>query len=268
MLRGLVALLLLAALGNTPVFAGSANNSILGERPRPTPYGLRIVRSADDRRGAPESELPIAGLSLGRYLQSIEAAEVNGGAYADGLAEPLEDLGRAYQAENKHPEAMNFFARALHLSRINEGLYAESQLPLLGYMIESHKAMGQLQDVDNKQSYRFRMQNRIYEAGDPQLMEATLEYTEWQRQAYLDGFAGNTYRRIVDIHEVHSKVVEKLEEADPNDPRIIPHLYERMEAEYLVSQYDGEKEAEFQVNISNPMDGNFGLTTDLAAPAL
>jgi tetratricopeptide (TPR) repeat protein len=264
-LRSLVALLLLATAGSLPALAGSANNSILGEPPKRTPYGLKIVRGNDDRRGEPENELPIAGLSLGRYLQSIENAEQGGGAYADGLAEPLQDLGRAYQAEAKHPEAMDFFTRALHLSRINEGLYSESQLPLLGYMIESHMAMGQLGAVDNKQSYRFRMQQRIYEAGDPELMEATLEYSEWQRQAYLDGFSGNTYRRIVDIHNIQSKAVEQLAEKDPNDPRIIPHLYERMEAEYLVSQYDGEKEDEFQVNITNSMEAKFALSTDLSA---
>jgi len=264
-LRSLVALLLLATAGSLPAVAGSANNSILGERPRPTPYGLKIVRGNDDRRGEAENELPIAGLSLGRYLQSIEQAELGGGAYAEDLAEPLQDLGRAYQAEEKHPEAMDFFSRALHLSRINEGLYSPTQLPLLGYMIDSHLAMGQLGDADNKHNYRFRMQQRIYEAGDPALMDATLEYTEWQRQVYLDGFSGNTYRRIVDIHTVHSKVIEQLESEDPADPRIIPHLYERMEAEYLVSQYDGEKEAEFQVNISNSMDVQFAMSTDLSA---
>ncbi|MEP6160563.1 MAG: hypothetical protein ABJ171_09360 [Halieaceae bacterium] len=246
--------------------AGAAdNNSIRGEGAKRTSYGLKIVRGNDDRRAEPESELPIAGLSLLRYMQSVENAEFDGGAYSADLAEPLQDMGRAYQSEEKHPQAIVFFNRALHLSRINEGLYSETQLPLLSSLIDSHLAMGQLQDVDAKQDYRFRIQQRVYESGDPALMEATLEYSDWQRQAYLDGFSGNTYRRVVDIYDVNTRQIDTLEAADEADPKLIPHLYQRMQAEYLVSQYEGEKEAEFQLNLTGAMEPQFGLSTDLAA---
>ena len=208
-------------------------------------------------------ELPIAGLSLGRYLESIEAAEDSGGAYSTDLAEPLADMGHAYQAADKHTEAMDFFRRALHLSRINEGLYSANQLPVLQGMINSQLAMGQFDRVDDNQDYRFRVQRHVYTAGDPGLLQATLEYSEWQRAAYLQGLGGETYLRLLDMHDVHSREIERLQGSGKNHPALIRHLRERLRAEYLISQYEGEKAAEFQINISNGMPSQPGVITDL-----
>jgi hypothetical protein len=259
------ALLLFSVVSlSLPAAAATSNNPILGETSMPTPYGLKIVRGIDDSRGEPEVELPIAGLSLGLYLQSVQSAEVGGGVYSPDLVEPLQDIGRAYQAEEKHLQAMDYFRRALHLSRVNEGLNSPNQLPLLTYMIDSHLAMGQLYDVDYKQNYRFRVQQKIYQPGDPAMTEAITEYAEWQRQAYLDGFSGNTYRRVVDMYDVYTRVIAEIEATDPNNAALIPHLYQRMQAEYLLSEYQGEKEPEFQFNVSSSMEAGFALSTDPA----
>lgn len=259
-----VCLLALLVLPGYVGAARNATNSILGENSRPTAYGLKIVRGIDAAEQPAGDFFPIAGMSLMAYMDSINSAEGQGGAYASDLAEPLQDIGRAYQSEHKHREAMRYFRRALHLSRINEGLYTESQLPVLDYMIDSHLAMGQLFDVDDKQNYRFRVQQKLYTAGDPALLDATREYAEWQRQAYLDGFAGNNYRRLVDIYDMYSAQIDHLEAGEQGEASLVPHLYQRMEAEYLLSQYEGEKEAEIQVSVSNPLDKKFALSTDPA----
>ncbi len=265
MLRQIVLFAFFTLLSLTAV-AGQNNNPVYGDKAKPTPYGLKIIRGRDALTTIePDYDLPIAGLSLGLYLNSVTAAEQHGGAYSAELSEPLQDIGRAYQAENKHRQAMDYFRRALHLSRINEGLYAKSQLPLLSYMIESQLAMGQLLDVDDNYNYLFRVQNKVYEPGDPALLEATDKYTEWQRQAYLEGFAGNSYRRVVDMYDAYHHEIERIEKINPDDPALIPQLYQRMRAEYLLSQYEGEQEAEIRVSISNPLEGKFALSTDLKA---
>jgi hypothetical protein len=244
--------------------AVNLNPTMHGDKPPRTSYGLRIARGNDDPYAQAEPELPIAGLSLARYLGSIDSAEQAGGVYSADLVEPLEDMGRAFQAEEKHREAMDVFKRALHLARINEGLYSTSQLPLLGDMIKSHLAMGQLFDADDKQYYRFRLQQRAYEPGDAALLQAAAEFSEWQRQAYLDGFSGNTYRRVVEIYDVNKELVEQIEAIDANHPALVTHLYQRMQAEYLISQYEGEKDPEFQFNINNTMEAKFAMSTDPA----
>ena len=265
-MRGaLFTVLLICSLVAAPVEARrNNNNSIMGEQSRPTAYGLKISRGGQQSDLEPEPLMPIAGLSLMQYLNTVNTAEGEGGVYAAALSEPLQDIGRAYQAENKHREAIQFFRRALHLSRVNEGLYTETQLPLLDYMIESHLAMGQVFDVDDKQNYRFRVQQKLYQPGDPALTEAALEFSEWQRQAYLDGFAGDNYRRLVNMYDLHTRQIELLEQDSVDDAVLLRHLRQRMQAEYLLSQYEGEKEAEIQVSVSSPLDKQFAFSTDPA----
>jgi len=273
-------LLLALTLLSAGVSGDSKNNYINPERTLPTPYGLKIVHSKDVSNSrhlgeqpdamwlglyplVPESDLPIAGLSLGRYLESIEAAEDAGGAYSAQLAEPLVGLGRAYQAEDKHPQAMEFFRRALHLSRINEGLYSPNQLPVLEGMINSQIAMGQFSRVDENQDYRFRIQRHVYESGAAGLLEATLDYSEWQRSAYLEGLGGETYLRLLDMHDVHSREIERLQAAGKYNPALVQHLRQRLRAEYLVSQYEGEKQPEFQINIGSHMSTQLAVNANL-----
>jgi hypothetical protein len=283
MVRCALLCLSLLVLAFANLATANPNNSIDPDRVLPTPYGLKIVRSSEARANGPVSEqpqpsigmsmefyqasesgeLPVAGLSLGRYLESVESAESLGGPYSADLAEPLAGLGQVYQAQNKHPQALDFFRRALHLSRINEGLYSANQLPVLQGMINSQLAMGQLDRVDENQDYRFRIQRRLYSSGDPSLLQATLEYSEWQRAAYLEGLGGDTYLRLLDMHDVHSREVERLEESGENTPMLIRHLRGRLRAEYLISQYEGEREAEFQINIGNDMAAQFAMMPDL-----
>jgi tetratricopeptide (TPR) repeat protein len=276
-----VRLLLVLALLSVGASADNSNNYINPPRTLPTPYGLKIFRSSDTRSVGPmeeipgigmsmgiypiseDSELPVAGLSLLRYLESVESAEATGGAYSADLAEPLVGIGYTFQSQEKHPQAMNFFRRALHLSRINEGLYSQNQLPVLAGMINSQMAMGQFSRVDENQDYRFRVQRHVYEPGDPGLLQATLEYSEWQRSAYLEGLGGETYLRLLDMHDVHSREIERRETAEKYDPVLILHLRERLRSEYLVSQYEGEKDPEFQINLASSMEKQFAINTDL-----
>ena len=263
-MRCVVKLLMLAVLlTGAGLRADSANNYLNPPRTLPTPYGLKILRSSDVRLVQEESDLPVAGLSLGRYLDSIEDAELNDGAYSADLSEPLEDIGRAFQAQDQHSEAMSFFRRALHLSRINEGLYCANQLPALNGIIDSQMAMGRVSDADENQKYRYRVQSHVYEAGDQGFLDATMEYSEWQRTAYLDGLGDETYLRLLDIYEMHKGEIERIRNKGENDPALLLHLGWQIRAEYLLSQYEGEKQAEVQISISSGLDAQFAFNTSL-----
>lgn len=232
------------------------NDSIVAERPKPTPYGLQIsrVRDLQQRSVGPwgsqggESALPVAD-----YLQVVQSRERAGGAYDPDLTEPLQDLGRAYQAQGRHDEALVNFRRALHLNRIHGGLYNPAQLPLMADMIDSYLVLGDLDAADQLYSWRFRVQQQAHPPGHPQMQQAVTEYVDWQRQAYLQGITGVTdegFQRLLTIYEVHRARVEQLQEEGDRGPAYREALYKSLEAEYLVSQYDGEKVPAVQLNIS------------------
>lgn len=77
-----------------------------------------------------------------RYLESVSELEAEGGAWAPALQQELFGLGLAYQRDGRHAEAVTTLSRAEHLTRINEGLYSSSDLPILERLIESHATLG------------------------------------------------------------------------------------------------------------------------------
>jgi len=111
--------------------AANLNPTMHGDKPPRTPYGLRIARGNDDPYAQAEPELPIAGLSLARYLGTIDSAEQAGGVYSADLVEPLEDMGRAFQAEAKHREAMDVFKFGILLSEKDSIVYRSALAPEL-----------------------------------------------------------------------------------------------------------------------------------------
>ena len=137
---------------------------------------------------------------------------------------------------------------------MNEGLYTPTQLPILDDIIETHLAMGNIPVADKLHQVRFELKKRAFPLGSEEREQATDEYIEWQRQAYLQGFGGAAFLRLLTMHEVHTTDIEELEEAGPDDPELVPHLYDRMLVEYLISQYNGEKRSTIQINLSGPVE--------------
>lgn len=232
------------------------NDSIVPERPKPTPYGYKISRVKDLQQRSVGPWGPGdggTGLPVADYLQAVQSREREGGAYDTELAEPLHDLGRAYQAEGRHEQALATFRRALHLNRINGGLYNSTQLPLMNDMIESHLVLGNLEAADQLYEWRFRVQQQTYLPGQPEMQQAVSEYVDWQRQAYLQGITGVTdegFQRLLTIYEAYGAQIEELQATGDQGPAYRKALYKQLEVEYLISQYDGEKVPAVQLNIS------------------
>ena len=150
------------------------NDSIVPEKPKPTPNGLKISRS-DDQLAAPAASPDFAAMpEMAPYLDEFEAAENEGGPYDFRLTEPLYDLARAQIAAGRPTGAIKQLQRALHVERINQGLYAPSQLPILGDLIDTYLVIGDLGKADKLHRVRYDLERRAYPLGTP---ERCLLYT-------------------------------------------------------------------------------------------
>lgn len=247
-------------------WAVSPYNSVVPEKPKSTPYGLQIVRSAEISSAA----LDESGENLDRtttepsaFWGVIEDFERQGGPYDLRLAEPLHGMGRALMDDGEPFEAMKVFRRAMQISRVNEGLNAQTQLPILDDMIALRQLLGQFEEADKLVSKRYRVQREIYEPGSTQWDRATEEYIDWQRQAYLQGIGGESYMRLLGMHEVHTENIERLEESSSSDLELIAQLSDRMLVEYLISRYDGERQSMLRIQLSGPADADPALNGQL-----
>ena len=187
------------------------------------PYGKRVVaapsvwideappRAAfDNPRAGPEEREAARELAqnLRRRLREQEQGQ---GPYAAPLAETLADLARALEALGDDAAALRARDRALHLTRVNDGLYSAAQGPLVRAILDAHRRRGEFARLDERYDYFFR----LYGAGHPPWSAtrwaATLEYLRWQREALRRRIDGSDFRRrLLELHGLHEDLLEAL----------------------------------------------------------
>ncbi len=121
--------------------------------------------------------------ALGVYRGYIESMETSAGAFAPGLTEQLLGLGLNLQSLERHVEAAKVLKRGVHISRIQSGLYAADQIPLLRAEIRSLAALGLYDDVNEHQAYLARVESEAL-AGTPASIAALLDQAAWAEQAW------------------------------------------------------------------------------------
>ena len=163
------------------------------------------------------------------------------GAYDPRQQEDLWNEAIYLQSSGQHSEAIEKLKRAAHLSRINDGLNAKSQLPYLRAEIVSHRALEQLAMADERQAYLSRIESTTIPSG-PEKVEALLAQAEWHQYALLQnideeeettarmGKAWNFYRRALN---------ESIATYGEESEALIPALEGMVRAQYLLAGHRG-----------------------------
>ena len=173
-------LLTLIFIGAVPPIS-VAQNFIDGPAEAETaPIVIDMAAPLEPERAPPPPTEPSA---LGVYRSYIESMETNGGAFAPGLTEQLLGLGLNLQALDRHTEAAKVLKRGVHVSRVQSGLYAADQIPLLRAEIRSLIALGRFDEVDEHQRYLARVESEAL-TGTPASIAALIDQGEWAEQAW------------------------------------------------------------------------------------
>ena len=203
-------------------------------------YGQDFVRldaAAVSVEEAQDKAEPAPGaVDPGAYQQRLLALELQQGPYADALAEPLAAMGRHYRQRGEYDEAVKLYTRALHVVRVNDGLYSERQAPLVRDLLGIYRQAQDWEALDERYQYFFR----LFGNGQPPLtglrLRAAVEYIRWQREAISRGL-GNEQRRIVDLVELNDALLaaeRKGEAAGYHWRRVL--TFSQMRNLYLLQQ--------------------------------
>ena len=178
------------------------------------PYGEHFVRvgktwpDAAPPLRSPEA-VPQLDLDRDEYERRLVQVESAGGPYSDGLTEPLLGLARYHRGQGELETALALNQRALHLLRVNDGLYSERQIPLVREQLQLYREAGDFNALDQRYDYFFR----LYGSGRPPYSElrlqATLEYLRWQREALRSGLdEDGAQRRLLNLYELNRDLME------------------------------------------------------------
>lgn len=184
----------------------------------------------------PEAEPQPPDPAIRQYEDKVKALERRGGAYDPGLPETLVALGLARLARQDYVGAEAALERALHTTRVNNGLYSVEQLPILERLVDINTATHDYLGVNQNYHYLFWLSKRIYGTDDPRLLAEIDRMGRWHLAAFAEDVddmpmshlfaADDLYRRAVDIIDGNY---------GSDDPRLVNALYGVVVTKYQIA---------------------------------
>ena len=154
-----------------------------------------ILLSSGDRPGIDGREAPPGGASQqrppGEILEDIRRYETNitkliedNGIYDPVLAQEYLAAGDLYEQLGDRENAVQAFENAMHISRVNQGLFTLAQEEAVRALIDSNKAVRDYAEADKYHEYLYYLLSQNLEPDSEELINASLEWADWNLEAY------------------------------------------------------------------------------------
>lgn len=203
---------------------------------------------------------------IGDFDQILEDLEIEGGAWSVQIAEELADLGELLQAQGKYKESIDIFDRAVHINRVNNGLFSPNQVPLIGKVVDAHIALGQWSEADDRQQYAFYVQTRAYSIGDPRMIDVFDNLARWNIATFYRGIDEDPNPRLLQTYMLYRAATESVAtHFGTQDPRYLPLLHKVAGAADLMGRYplEGTSIGSQDMRISSQFAGSSMRTQGL-----
>ena len=172
------------------------------------------------------------------YNSAVEEIEYTGGAWDRALVEELFALGLLQQQQGDHDAAVKTFDRAIHVNRINDGLYTLQQIPHVESMLDSYLALKDWQNADDYNNYLFFIQRKAFGANDPRIIPVLDRLANWNLQAFDLGY-GDVPGLRLSTAQILFKAAARMVGAyfGRSDERYVPLKTNIAKSAYMVTQY-------------------------------
>ncbi len=180
------------------------------------PLAKRVLQLAEAAAATPADEavqVAVMNLATTQYLagdyvgaeaaytRAIELVQASGRPLQARLARAHAGLASTYHAGKRHDLAVENFERAVALTRREEGLLTETQVPLLEKSIDSLTELGRYADALKGWKYVLRIASRKHGERSPALSPTLERIGRWYTQVGLYDQARRTLRRAIDLVE-------------------------------------------------------------------
>ena len=170
--------------------------------------------------------------------RAITALESDFGAYDLRQIELLEDLGRFSQSSGEHRQALVLFKQALHVARINQGLYHESQISIVDDIISAEIALQNWEEVNNFYAYQKHLYRRLYDTDDSRLEAGLTKVSAWHITALNVNLGGNRIehlRKVNKLFKLRMQIAENTLALDDPKFAMLARNIEIFERELFLS---------------------------------
>jgi tetratricopeptide (TPR) repeat protein len=194
------------------------------------------------------------------YEQVLEELEYEGGAWGVQIAEELSTLGTLLHQQGNYEEAIDIFDRAVHINRINHGLFSPQQVPLIERAVDGHLALGQWNEADELQQYAFYVQTRAYGYGDPRMIDVFQNLAKWNIESFYRGVDEDPTLRLRQTFLLFRAAADTVAaHFGPRDARYVELLRDVAGASDMMTRY-----ALPGVQVSTPINPNIRMVSEFA----
>ena len=135
---------------------------------------------------------------LDHYIRAIESAHHR---YHPDLVAPLTLLGDARLGQQRFDQALDTYSRALHIRRVNDGLFAPNQVAVVYKQAAALRAMGNLEEAANREEYAYSVLMKAHGPLSEEILPGTYRLANWYRETHNVFAARGLYERAIRIHE-------------------------------------------------------------------
>ncbi len=132
--------------------------------------------------------------------------------YDAALARPLTLLGDAQFGEGEFAAAEETYGRAIHITRVNEGLHSPAQIPIVYKEADTMAAQGKLDAANGRQEYAYETLRRAYGPASEALVPGMYALAAWYKRTH----------NIYSARELYALAAETLARVHgPDSPELV-----------------------------------------------
>ena len=133
--------------------------------------------------------------------------------------DPLLSRGIRSQELGNHEQALAAFQKALEVARIQNGLFSESQVPIIESMISSEIELKRWEAVNKNYEYLEHLYGKIYTVDNPEFNLALQKISSWHVNALDLNLDGQRVKHLREAHKIFKKRLQIAKvTAAPEDP--------------------------------------------------
>ena len=240
------------------------------ERQAGETFSQQFAAAAEQAPDAPVTNIDFSDLSpeqqvyldrlqdIDSFDQVLEDLEIEGGAWSMQIAQELTSLGDLLQAQGDHQQAIEIYDRAVHINRVNDGLFSTAQVPLIERIVNGHVALGQWQAADDRKQYAFYVQSRAFSIDDPRMIDVFDNLARWNIASFYRGIDENPGPRLLQTYLLFRTATESVvAHFGTQDPRYLTFLRKEAGAADMLNRYTLPGE-----NIGTRMNPELRLTSE------
>lgn len=219
-----------------------------------TPPGRPRASAEAGGQASPDQADELAA-EVSRFRENLREQEQESGPWGEGMVGELMQLGQALQREGDHQQAVEVFDRALHVTRINQGLESLAQIRPVRELVDSHLALGQWEEADRQQHYSLYVHTRNLGKDNPELVPELERLARWSISSFYRGLGEQPLAHLVNAYGLYAAAHRLVEEHQPLDDPRRPELLNKLAGvAYVLSRRNIGERPDVQRAVSRAVD--------------